>query len=99
MTNHTRLVIPALVMLLWLLSPVRSDEPKPEGERPPASAVDDFFLNEVWAKVGSQSCLRCHKLGGDAEESKFVLLDPQKSQGAEQAEAMKQNREDRKSVV
>ncbi|TXT21153.1 MAG: hypothetical protein FD138_4095, partial [Planctomycetota bacterium] len=55
--------------------------------------VDEFFLNEVWAKVGSQSCLTCHKLGGDAEESKFVLRDPQKSQGAEQADAMRHNRE------
>lgn len=36
----------------------------------------DDFENEVWAKVGARSCLKCHKAGGDAEESDFVLRDP-----------------------
>ncbi len=36
----------------------------------------DFFADEVWAKVGAKSCLKCHKAGGDAEDSKFILLDP-----------------------
>ena len=58
-----------------------------------ARAVDRFFADEVWAKVGAQSCLTCHKPGGDAEDSQFVLKDPSRSQGAAQDEAMRHNRE------
>ena len=56
-------------------------------------AVESYFADEVWAKVGAQSCLNCHKAGGDAEESKFVLRDPKRSQGMEQEEAMRHNRD------
>ena len=56
-------------------------------------AVDNYFLDEVWPKVGAQSCLKCHKAGGDAEDSKFVLRDPKREQDAAQAEAMRHNRE------
>jgi hypothetical protein len=55
------------------------------------AAPDAFFTDEVWIKVGAQSCLKCHKAGGDAEDSKFVLLDPKRSQGEAQAEAMRHN--------
>jgi len=54
--------------------------------------ADDFFTAEVWGKVGAQSCLTCHKAGGDAEESRFVLRDPSRVQGAERIAAMKHNR-------
>jgi hypothetical protein len=57
-----------------------------------AAAVDNFFEDEVWAKVGVRSCLTCHRKGGDAEESKFVLIDPRKSEGAARTEAMRHNR-------
>ena len=40
------------------------------------SVVDDYFANEVWAKVAAESCLKCHKAGGDAEDSKLVLRNP-----------------------
>ncbi|MGY8642233.1 MAG: DUF1592 domain-containing protein [Verrucomicrobiales bacterium] len=36
----------------------------------------DDFEREVWNKVAAKSCLKCHKAGGDAEESRFVLIDP-----------------------
>jgi hypothetical protein len=58
-----------------------------------ARTADEFFANEVWAKVGAQSCLECHKSGGDAEDSDFVLLDPQLSPSGAQDEAMRHNRE------
>src|SRR3954468_18946336 len=59
-----------------------------------AAPVDAYFLNEVWAKVGAQTCLECHKSGGDAEDSDFVLLDPQRSQGAAaQEQTLRHNRE------
>jgi hypothetical protein len=57
-----------------------------------ASAVDNYFEDEVWAKVGAAKCLTCHKKGGEAEESKFILLDPRKSDVAARGEAMRQNR-------
>ena len=38
--------------------------------------VGDYFLQEVWTKVGAPSCLECHKAGGDAEDSEFILQDP-----------------------
>ncbi|MEO8350167.1 MAG: hypothetical protein ABI680_00460, partial [Chthoniobacteraceae bacterium] len=57
------------------------------------AAADDFFVEEVWAKVAAHSCIKCHKSGGDAEDSKFVLRDPKRVAGAELAEAMRGNRE------
>src|SRR6185437_9408769 len=54
--------------------------------------VDNYFENEVWAKVGVQKCLTCHRKGGDAEESKFVLIDPRKRQGMARDDAMRHNR-------
>ena len=54
------------------------------------AAEADFFAREVWSKIGAQKCLKCHKLGGDAEESEFVLLDPAKVTDA--AAVLKHNR-------
>lgn len=59
----------------------------------PLPVTQDFFENEVWAKVGALECLKCHKLGGDAEDSKFMLVDPKKVAGDELASALKQNRD------
>ncbi len=80
-----------LSALMYFAAESPGEEPQKNGGFPTAAANDGFFLNEVWAKVGSQSCLTCHKLGGDAEDSRFVLRDPQKSQGAAQDEALRHN--------
>ena len=53
--------------------------------------VDDAFLVGVWAKVAAQDCLKCHKDGGDAEDSDFVLRDPTKALGAAREEMMRHN--------
>lgn len=53
------------------------------------SSMDAFFQKEVWVKVGERTCLQCHKSGGDAEESKFLLRDLQRSQ--DQTGDMKRN--------
>ena len=37
---------------------------------------DRFFEDEVWAKVGERTCLRCHNEKGEAAESAFRLLKP-----------------------
>jgi hypothetical protein len=37
---------------------------------------DCFFEDEVWAKVGERTCLRCHHEKGEAADSAFRLLKP-----------------------
>jgi len=76
-----------------LAADVRGDEKSPYTASACAAPVDPFFINELWAKVGAQTCLECHKVGGDAEESDFVLRDPKKSQGHAQDEVLKYNRD------
>ncbi|OAI56548.1 hypothetical protein AYO49_00665 [Verrucomicrobiaceae bacterium SCGC AG-212-N21] len=56
-----------------------------------AGPVDDAFVSGVWAKVVSQECLKCHKDGGDAEDSDFVLRDPTKELGDAREQAMRHN--------
>jgi hypothetical protein len=55
--------------------------------------LDDYFVKEVWPKVGAPLCVQCHKKGGDADESKLILQDPQKVQGHAQEEALRHNRD------
>ncbi|NBV20946.1 MAG: hypothetical protein EBS05_02980 [Proteobacteria bacterium] len=57
------------------------------------AAVEAYFVEEVWAKVAAENCLKCHKAGGDAEDSKLVFRDPSRTQGKERTEAMRFNRE------
>ncbi len=74
---------------------VRGQEKAPPPKQPAydcAAAVDAYFADEVWAKVALPNCLTCHKAGGDAEESKLVLLDPRKLQGKARDDAMRHNR-------
>jgi hypothetical protein len=80
-----------MLMLMLALLPTRlcAAELKPYTGAGCAAAPDEFFLQEVWAKVGSRSCLKCHKPGGDAEASQFVLRDPQRT--PDQTEAMRHN--------
>ena len=44
---------------------------------------DRFFEDEVWAKVGERTCLRCHHEKGEAAESAFRLLKPDLTSSAE----------------
>src|SRR5688500_8701087 len=78
----------------WLAVAAYGSEPKSAPVPGCGRAVDNFFANEVWAKVGAQSCLKCHKVGGDAEDSNFILRDPQRSQGQAQDDDMRHNREE-----
>src|SRR5438045_9523276 len=84
-------ILSSLVALLLLALPAPGAELKPYSGAGCAAVVDGFFTDEVWAKVGATSCLKCHKSGGDADESKFVLRDPKRSQGQAQNEAMRHN--------
>src|SRR5947208_13591699 len=62
-----------LLLAVGMVVGARGDDKKPYAGPGCAAAVDDYFQNEVWAKVGAPSCLTCHKVGGDAEDSKFIL--------------------------
>jgi uncharacterized protein DUF1592 len=77
---------------LNIVAPVRDDAKPSPSATGCAAMVDNFFENEVWAKVGVQKCLTCHRKGGDAEESKFLLQDPRKISGRARDEVMQLNR-------
>jgi hypothetical protein len=70
----------------------------PGGDRMPApavgcaTAVDNYFEDEAWAKVGVRKCPTCHQEAGDAEGSEFVLIDARKRGGADHDEALRQHR-------
>jgi hypothetical protein len=85
-------------LLLALASGLASPSAVRCADKPPrspvgcAAAVDNYFQDEVWAKVGRPKCLTCHRKGGDAESSKFVLIDPRKVAAAARDSAMRNNR-------
>lgn len=70
----------------------RADDKKPYTGTACAGEVDANFRDEVWTKVGARKCLTCHKPGGDAADSKFVLKDPKRAEGAAQDDAHRHNR-------
>src|SRR3954470_8055322 len=91
MIPGTRSNLATIFALLLLAAGAAGAELKAYSGAGCAAVVDEFFADEVWVKVGAHSCLKCHKPGGDADESKFVLHDPRRSQGQLQAEAMRHN--------
>ena len=83
----------AMLLSTACVSTIRGEEKQPQTVPGCGAVADDFFRSEVWAKVAAQSCLNCHKSGGDAEKSRFLLLDPKKNQGPAQDEVFLHNRE------
>lgn len=63
-----------ILFFLHLASIARSEELEHPG-RAGIAASPDFFIDEVWVKIGARKCIKCHKAGGAAEDSKFVLWD------------------------
>ena len=63
MPRCPRLLLAALALGAWATFARGDDKPA----APCAAAVDDYFRDEVWVKVGAAKCLTCHKAGGDAE--------------------------------
>ncbi len=65
--------------ILWtLLVFVGHIDAVPAAEPPMApicTAIDPWFAEEVWAKVGERVCANCHHAKGDANESRFLLDD------------------------
>ena len=67
-------------------------EAKPYAGAACTAQVEPSFIENVWGKVASHECLKCHKPGGDAEDSDFILADPSKVLGDERDAAMRKNR-------
>ena len=70
---------------------VRAEE-KPAASVVTCAAPRNDFENEVWTKIGAARCLTCHRAGGDAGESAFVLTDLNRTELTARAEAMRSNR-------
>jgi hypothetical protein len=81
-----RFFVAALVFTAIGQRVIAQEVPKPDqtkfdphakaGHRgPECFVIDRFFAHEVWTKVGATTCLKCHKVGGDAADSKFLLKD------------------------
>jgi hypothetical protein len=53
-----------------------------------------FFENEVWARVGERTCVRCHNKDGEAADSAFILrrLDDTGGNAQETQDWLSQNR-------
>ncbi|MCA9219148.1 MAG: DUF1592 domain-containing protein [Planctomycetales bacterium] len=56
-------------------------------------AASAWFDDELWPKVVAMECIKCHRAGGDAEESRLVLRDLGLSQGDERVALVRHNRE------
>src|SRR4051794_34837980 len=85
-----RINLPLGIVTLFASLVALGEEPKPYAGLCTAT-IDSHFVDEVWTKVGAQKCLNCHKAGGDAEESKFLLRDPMRVSGDERAAALIHN--------
>src|SRR6185437_8123632 len=91
MPLNSRTVILVLSGLTIIAAAVRGDDKKVYSGC--TATVDEFFVNEVWGKVAAESCLKCHKPGGDADDSDFILQDPERSLGRARDEALRHNRD------
>jgi len=91
MSLKLRFLLALLIAAVFSSFAARGQEKPGEPVRSCAMAVSDFEA-EVWSKVGAQKCITCHQKGGDAEKSKFLLLDPKKIDGAAREEALRSNR-------
>ena len=83
--------VPVAVLWLCAIAIAQQTEPCPGSNR--ASPVGAKFNDEVWARIGATECLKCHKPGGDAEETRFVLKDLTRLQEADRAAALRNNRD------
>lgn len=93
MGGFSRTLCALMAGLTTFVASASGDEKAPYAGKGCAGRAEDFFIDEVWAKVASQSCLTCHKAGGDAEDTRFVLRDPEKVVGPARDVVLLHNRD------
>ena len=81
----------AVVLLCSVVARANDKSPCPGPDR--LAEVDRWFAEEVWAKVCVMECIKCHKQGGDAEDTRLVLRDPGLTNGGERKKLMAFNRD------
>ena len=55
--------------------------------------LDSFFSMELWPKVGRSECVKCHKTGGDADDTRFLLQDLSRLPSSEHPAAVRSNQD------
>ena len=55
------------------------------------TATSRWFFGEVWSKVASVECIKCHRRGGDAEDSRLILKTIQLENKSERAKIQAAN--------
>lgn len=81
-----------LLFILAVTPPIHAEEKKAPYSGAGCAGIDhDYFASEVWTKVAAAHCLKCHKPGGDAEDSELILQDPRRLEGAAKVDAMRAN--------
>lgn len=91
-----RFVASWLVSLVFLAASsehILAGDKKPYTGPACSDGLHEYFVREVWPKVGSALCVNCHKTGGDAEKSRLILKDPKKLLVHDQDKALAENRE------
>lgn len=83
----------AVVSMLLIASPGSAQDRTPCFEANGTSAADRWFAEEFWPKVGSTECLKCHKVGGDAEETRLILEDLDRASEGDRLASMCRNRD------
>jgi hypothetical protein len=83
----TAQILSAVFCLIFVVDTITaqqtSDQQNSAQSIPGCLMQDRFFEDEVWAKVGERTCLRCHNEKGEAAESAFRLLKPDLSASTE----------------
>jgi hypothetical protein len=76
--SRTRWPLAGCLLILCILTGAvhgqATTNPCPGVEK--TNASEAWFAAELWSKVASIECLKCHKSGGEAEETRLVLHDP-----------------------
>lgn len=82
----------AVVLLACLVAaPVGAEEDQPCPEADSVAEFQTWFADEVWTKVGAMECIKCHKAGGDADDSRFILQALTLAQDDQRRMLMRQN--------
>lgn len=82
----------AIGLAICFCSVTRADDSSPCPGSNFVSEFDAWFANEVWSKVGALECIKCHKQGGDAEDTRLVLREPGLAKTEERQKVMAYNR-------